>query len=101
MSAKKKYIPHCPSRSCNGGHEGSLHHFDLFRHVRLGQIPADAVSLKKGEAAYRCSYCGLVWFQKTKKLGFDPLVVGYYDSPQYPGFRPVGPFFEHRRENLA
>lgn len=78
-----------------------LQHFDLFRAIRLGLVPTDAATLKRGEAAYRCSYCGLIWFQKSRKVGFDPSVVGYYDSPRHPGFRAVGPHFQHRREDLA
>lgn len=101
LPKKRKYVPHCPSRTCSGGHEHMLHHFDLFRAMRLGLIPTNVAELRRGETAYRCSYCGLIWFQRSRKIGLDPFVVGYYDSPRHPGFRPLGPHFQRRHENLA
>ncbi len=53
-----RFKPRCPSRDCSGG--------DL-KQVTAGQVHLDRRGDK--DAIYRCSHCGLVWFQRSS----DPL----------------------------
>lgn len=97
MSYMKQYELRCPNPDCAGGHADRLH-------VVNGKpewIPAEIMKLKKeNEQIYRCNYCCLVWFQKSsKKPGFDPKIIGFYNNFQNPGkFVPVKNF-RIRKEN--
>jgi len=72
------YEPHCPSPACAGGDKNKL------RHIKgnPGWLPPEVCALRKeDQILYRCSYCGLVWFQEaSKRPGIDPYPVGYYDD---------------------
>jgi uncharacterized Fe-S cluster protein YjdI len=78
----KRYEPHCPSPTCTGGEKSKLYHI----RKKPNWLPPEARATKKeGEIVYRCTYCGLVWFQEmSKKPGFDAKPIGYYDDLQHP-----------------
>jgi hypothetical protein len=78
----KRYEPHCPSRTCTGGHKNKLHRIGGKPNWLTQEIWAKK---KREEILCRCAYCGLVWFQKgSKMLGFDARAVGYYDDSEHP-----------------
>lgn len=70
------YEPHCPSPTCMGGDKNKLHHIK----GNPSWLPPEVRILRKeDEFLYRCSYCGLVWFQETSmRPGLDANPVGYY-----------------------
>jgi hypothetical protein len=97
MSLAKKFQPHCPALGCSGGHADRLHE------VSLEQIEIPQVILARkrdtDNQIWRCSYCGLVWLQKsTSRPGFDPLPLGYYTNLE---FAPVYNAFKIREGNKA
>jgi len=94
----KRYEPHCPSRTCTGGHRNKLHYISG-KPNWSGQQLWD--KKKEEEILCRCSYCGLVWFQKdSEKLGFDVRPVGYYDDFEHPWeFVPLKRRFKIREQN--
>jgi hypothetical protein len=78
----KGYEAHCPSPFCTGGHKNKL------RRIRgsANWLPPK-IWAKKNEQKplYRCTSCGLVWFQKrSKRPGFDARPIGYYDNFDHP-----------------
>lgn len=76
------YEPHCPSPACMGGDKSKLHHIK----EKPNWLPPEVWMLRKeDEILYRCSHCGLVWFQETSmRPGLDANPVGYYDDPDHP-----------------
>jgi hypothetical protein len=87
-----------PFTYLHGGHRNKLHYISG-RPNWLGQQLWD--KKKEEEIFCRCSYCGLVWFQKdSKKLGFDARPVGYYDDFEHPWeFVPLRRRFKIREQN--
>jgi hypothetical protein len=79
MPPRKKYVQHCPAKRCTGGSAGSIK--PVLDHA-LYNMPSDVVALlKPGHGVFRCTYCGLVWFQSQDTAwGFEPTIVGYYNS---------------------
>jgi len=82
MLCMKRYEPHCPSPTCTGGSKSKLCHI----RKKPNWLPPEVRTPKKeGETVYRCTYCGLVWFQeRSKRPGLDAKPVGYYDDLQHP-----------------
>jgi hypothetical protein len=78
----KRYEPYCPSPTCTGGNKSKLCNI----RVKPNWLPPEVWAQKKeGEIVYRCTYCGLIWFQhKAKRPGLDANPVGYYDDLQHP-----------------
>ncbi len=96
----KRYEPHCPSRTCTGGHRNRLHRIS----GKPNWLGRQLWDKKKGEEILcRCSYCGLVWFQKrSERLGFDARPVGYYDDFEHPWeFVPSKRRFMIRERNTS
>jgi len=96
----KGYEPHCPSRTCTGGHKNKLHR------IRGDPIwlTREVWAKKKGEESlYRCVHCGLVWFQaSSKRLGLDARPVGYYDDFEHPWeFVPLKHSCRVREQNTS
>jgi hypothetical protein len=94
------YEPHCPSRSCTGGHRNKLFHIK----GKPNWLPEEVwIKKREEEIIYRCSYCGLVWFQeKLKRQGIDARPVGYYDGFDYPWeFVPLKAGFTIREQNTS
>ncbi len=78
----QRYEPHCPSRTCTGGHGNKLYRIRGNRNWLSREVWAKK---KGGENLCRCAHCGLVWFQESfKKLGLDARPVGYYDDVEHP-----------------
>jgi len=78
----KRYEPHCPSRTCTGGHKGKLFRIRGSPNWLRREVWAKK---KEGENLWRCGHCGFVWFQESsKKLGLDARPVGYYDDLEHP-----------------
>jgi len=78
----KRYEPHCPSRTCTGGHKNKLHRISGNPNWLSREMWAEK---KEGESLCRCAHCGFVWFQEsTKRLGLDARPVGYYDDFEHP-----------------
>ena len=94
----KQYEPHCPSRTCAGGHRNRLHRISGKPNWLAQQLWDKK---KKQEILCRCSYCGLLWFQNnSEKLGFDARPVGYYDDFEHPWeFAPLRGRFKIREQN--
>jgi hypothetical protein len=82
MPCMKRYEPHCPSPTCTGGNKNKLYHIK----GNPNWLPPEVRGPKKeGEILYRCTYCGLIWFQeRSKRPGLDAKPVGYYDDLQHP-----------------
>ena len=100
MFLMKGYEPHCPSRTCTGGHKNKLFHIK----GRPIWLPPEVwIKKKEEEIVCRCSYCGLVWFQeKLKRQGVDARPVGYYDGFDYPWeFVPLKGQFTIREQNTS
>ena len=78
----RSYEPHCPSPKCTGRNRSKLYQI----RGKPNWLPLEGWANKKDdEILYRCTYCGLVWFQeKAKRPGFDPRPIGYYDDLQHP-----------------
>jgi hypothetical protein len=94
------YEPHCPSSTCTGGQRNKLFRIK----GKPNWLPSEVwIKKKEEEIVYRCSYCGLVWFQeKLKKQGVDARPVGYYDSFDYPWeFLPLKGRFTIREQNTS
>jgi hypothetical protein len=93
-----RYKPHCPKADCGGGHEHKLQ-FIPIAEARAHGVPEERLkNLDPSLRIARCSYCSLIWFQKSPLegwLGFDPIPIGF-DRPE---FRPVGKYFRTREEN--
>jgi hypothetical protein len=78
----KRYEPHCPSRTCTGGHKNKLYWIRGNPNWLTREVRAKG---RGGEDLCRCAHCGLVWFQESsKKLGLDARPVGYYDDFEHP-----------------
>jgi len=78
----KRYEPHCPSRTCTGGHKNKLCRIRGNPKWLTREVWAKE---KGGENLCRCAHCGLVWFQESsKRLGLDARPVGYYDDFEHP-----------------
>ena len=74
----KGYEPHCPSRTCTGGHKNKLFHI---KGKPIWLPPEVWIKKREKEIVCRCRSCGLVWFQeKLKRQGIDARPVGYYDG---------------------
>jgi len=72
-----RYEPHCPSPKCTGRNRSKLYHI----RAKPNWLPPK-VWTKKGDdqILYRCTYCGLVWFQeRSKRPGFDAKPIGYWE----------------------
>jgi hypothetical protein len=100
MPCVEGYEPHCPSPFCIGGHKNKL--------CRIRRNP-NWLPLKiwaekeQEELLYRCTSCGLIWFQKrSKRPGFDARPVGYYDDFDHPWeFISLKSGFTIREENTS
>ena len=94
----KRYEPYCPSRTCAGGYRNKLHRISGKPNWLAQQLWDKK---KEEEILCRCSYCGLVWFQKdSEKLGFGARPVGYYDDFEHPWeFAPLRGRFKIREQN--
>ena len=78
----ERYEPHCPSRTCRGGHKNKLYRIRGNPSWLAREVWARK---KRGEFLCRCAHCGLVWFQEfSKRLGLDARPVGYYDDFEHP-----------------
>jgi hypothetical protein len=78
----RRYEPHCPSRTCTGGHKNKLYRIRGSPSWLTRKVWAKK---KEGESLCRCAHCGFVWFQEnSKKLGLDAIPVGYYDDFEHP-----------------
>ena len=78
----KGYEPHCPSRTCTGGHKNKLYRIRGNPNWLTWEVWAKK---KEEESLCRCAHCGLVWFQESsKRLGLDARPVGYYDDFEHP-----------------
>lgn len=100
MSLIREYEPHCPSRTCTGGQRNKLFHI----RGRPNWLPQEVwIKKREEEMVYRCSYCGLVWFQeKLKRRGVDARPVGYYDRFDYPWeFVPLEGQYTIREQNTS
>jgi len=96
----KGYEPHCPSRTCTGGHKNKLFHIK----GRPIWLPAEIwIKKREEEIVCRCSYCGLVWFQeKSKRQGVDARPVGHYDGVDDPWeFVPLKGDYTIREQNTT
>lgn len=82
MLCIKGYEPHCPSPVCTGGHRNKLYRI----WGKPNWLPPRVWAKKKeDEILYRCTYCGLVWFQdRARRPGFDARPAGYYDDFEHP-----------------
>lgn len=82
MLCLTRYESHCPSPKCIGRNRNKLYHI----RAKPNWLPLK-VWTKKGDdqILYRCTYCGLVWFQeRSKRPGLDAKPIGYYDDFQHP-----------------
>jgi len=96
----KRYEPHCPSRTCTGGHKNRLYRI----RGNPSWLNREVWAKKKGrESLCRCAYCGLVWFQESsKRLGLDARPVGYYDDFEHPWeFVSLIRRFKIRKQNTS
>jgi hypothetical protein len=94
------YEPHCPSRTCTGGHRNKLFHIK----GKPNWLPQEVWREKKEEEIiYRCGSCGLVWLQeKFKRQGVDARPVGYYDGFDDPWeFVPLKGRYTIREQNTS
>jgi len=92
------YEPHCPAWDCTGGRAHRLHQVDAdFVHM-----PAEIRNRSEpDQVIFRCSYCGLIWFQRASvPPGFDPSVVGRYPAREANDFRPLERYDIRERETL-
>ena len=82
MLRVKSYEPHCPSPKCTGRDRNKLSRI----RGKPNWLPPKVWEKKREEQiVYRCTCCGLVWFQeRSNKPGFDPRPIGYYDDFQHP-----------------
>lgn len=77
-----RYEPRCPSPTCTGGNRNKL---SCVRGKPNWLSLEDWTKKKDGEILYRCTTCGLVWFQeRSKRPGLDARPIGYYDDFQHP-----------------
>ena len=78
----ESYKPNCPSPKCTGKIKTKLHHVK----AKPNWLPPEVWAEKNDDQIlYRCTYCGLVWFQeRAKRPGFDARPIGYYDDFQHP-----------------
>ena len=100
MLLMKGYEPHCPSLTCTGGERNKLFRIK----GKPNWLPSEVwVKKTEEEIVYRCSYCGLVWFQeKLKRQGVDARPVGYYDGLDYPWeFVPLKGQYAIREQNTS
>jgi len=96
----KRYEPHCPSRTCTGGHKNRLYRI----RGNPNWLPREIWAKKKEEQSLcRCVYCGLAWFQEnSKRLGLDARPVGYYDDFEHPWeFVSLKPRYRIREKNTS
>src|SRR2546425_736471 len=80
MPERKDYEPRCPAVNCAGGTSDRI--MPLNRSdPRPARIPQKVLNgLDERTQLWWCSYCGLVWTQKsTSRPGFDPTPIGFYD----------------------
>lgn len=100
MLLMRRYEPHCPSRTCTGGHKNKLFHIK----GKPNWLPPEVwIEKKEEEIVYRCSDCGLVWFQeKSKRQGVDARPFGYYDKFDHPWeFVPLKGRYTIREQNTS
>ena len=93
-----RYEPRCPWANCTGGHAHRLSFIPLERARESGVREETLKGMDPSLLIARCSYCSLIWFQKSPMkgwLGFDPTPIGF-DRPK---FKPVGKDFPIREEN--
>ena len=75
-------VGHCPATSCADGKRKQ----DI---MSGGDVPT-GVSLRDGEALYRCPYCGLMWTQR----GSDRPGILRRLEARAVGFQKIGEAFE-------